>query len=79
MNPRPKQTHNADAIAGAALITLGAIALIVRLGLFTFTIVPVEVLQWWPLLLIVLGVGLWAHEQDRRRSTSQEREAKYVR
>jgi len=79
MNPRPKQTHDADAIAGAALITIGALALIVRLGLFTINILPLEVLQWWPLLLIVIGVGLWAHEQEQRESTTQEREAKYVR
>jgi hypothetical protein len=37
------------------------------------------VLQWWPLLLIVVGVGLWAAEQKHRESSTQEREAKYVR
>jgi hypothetical protein len=79
MNPRRKETHNADAIAGAALITIGAIALIVRLGLFTINSLPLEVLQWWPLLLIVIGVGLWAHEQEQRGGSTQEREAKYVR
>jgi hypothetical protein len=79
MNPRHKQSKNADAVAGAALIAIGTIAIIAKLGLFTTSIVPLEILQWWPLLLIALGVGLWAYEQENRGKRSREREAKYVR
>lgn len=79
MNPRHKTTNDSDAIAGAALITIGMTAVIVRLGWLTINILPQDVLQWWPLLLIVLGVGLWAHEQENREKSNRERETKYVR
>lgn len=80
MNSRSKQAHDSDAIAGAALVTIGTIALIARLGLLTFQTISAELLQWWPLLLIVLGVGLWAFEQESREKQSHgPEEAKYVR
>lgn len=80
MNTRPKQAHDSDAIAGTALITIGTLGLIARLGLLTIKTIPADVLQWWPLLLIVLGVGLWAFEQESRERQSHGREeAKYVR
>jgi hypothetical protein len=79
MNDRPKQFRNSDAIAGGALIAVGTLALIAKLGLLTITIVSAVVLRWWPLLLIVLGVGLWAFEQESEEESCRRGEAKYVR
>lgn len=74
---RRHTADNADLIAGALLISVGTLALIVRLGLLTITLVPEELSRWWPLLLIVVGVALWAFERDRRQS-HRGREANYV-
>ena len=79
MNPRQTPSNASDMIAGAALITIGAIALVVRLGLLNINIVSQDLLHWWPLLLIVLGVGLWAFEQEQRSKPTRGREARYVR
>jgi hypothetical protein len=78
MNPRPTRTHYADAVAGAVLITLGTLGLVVRLGWLTIATLPPAVQQWWPLLLIVVGVALWAVEQEPRVKSRTRREANYV-
>lgn len=44
--------------AAIALITIGAIALAVNLDLFQLDLVGL-IKKWWPLVLIVLGVGLF--------------------
>ncbi len=74
---RQNRTSKSDIIAGSVLITIGIIGLIARLGMFSIPVVPHELLRWWPLLLIVTGVGLWAFERDgygRRRSRREARD-----
>ena len=78
MISQQKQASYADAIAGALLISVGTLALVVRLGLLTINLVPQDVLQWWPLLLIVVGVGLWAVDHDCPAAQQPRPEAKYV-
>ncbi len=77
MHPR-QNASNTDIIAGALLISVGTVALVVRLGLLTITLIPQELLRWWPLLLIVVGVALWAFEHDYHERSHRRREAKYV-
>ena len=78
MNPQQTRANYEDAIAGAILISIGTLALIVRLGVLTVSLVPQELVRWWPLLLIVVGVGLWAIDHDCRLEHQPRREAKYV-
>ena len=49
--------------AAVALITIGAIALAVNLDLFELDLVRL-IKKWWPLVLIVLGVGLFFTPDD---------------
>lgn len=44
--------------AAIALIAIGAIALAVNLDLFELDLVGL-IKKWWPLVLIVLGIGLF--------------------
>ncbi len=78
MHPRQNHTNNSDIIASALLVSLGSLGVIVRLGWLTIMQVPQEVIQWWPLLLIVVGVGLWAFDHGHRQESNRRREAKYV-
>jgi len=74
----PNSAHNTDIIAGALLVSIGTLALVVRLGLLTINVVPQSVVRLWPLLLIVVGVGLWSFERDHGPRQRRNREAKYV-
>ena len=49
--------------AAVALITIGAIALAVNLDLFELDLVGL-IKKWWPLVLIVLEVGLFFTPDD---------------
>ncbi|MGB4062216.1 MAG: DUF5668 domain-containing protein [Azonexus sp.] len=49
--------------AAVALIAIGAIALAVNLDLFELDLVGL-IRKWWPLVLIVLGVGLFFTPDD---------------
>ncbi len=53
--------------AAIALIVIGAVALGVNLDLFELDLVAL-IKKWWPLALIVLGVGLFLTPDDRQRS-----------
>ncbi|PKO48650.1 MAG: hypothetical protein CVU31_04065 [Betaproteobacteria bacterium HGW-Betaproteobacteria-4] len=52
--------------AAIALIAIGAIALAVNLDLFELDLVGL-IKKWWPLVLILLGVGLFFTPDDRAR------------
>lgn len=45
-------------VAAIVLIVIGALALAVNLDLIVFDLVQI-VRTWWPLLLILVGVGLF--------------------
>ncbi|MBS1131769.1 MAG: hypothetical protein H6R16_2771 [Proteobacteria bacterium] len=49
-----------------ALIVIGALALGVNLDLFELDLVAL-IRKWWPLVLIVLGVGLFFTPDDSGR------------
>ena len=66
------QLHNErgyaqDMVAGSALILVGIMLLIDRVGDFVIRYTPrlQQVQQWWPLLLIVLGIGLLVADRFR--------------
>ena len=75
---RSRTANNTDIIAGALLISVGTLALIVRLSVITIALIPDEVTRWWPLLLIVVGVALWAFEHDHPEPSHRRREATNV-
>lgn len=52
--------------AAIALIALGAIALAVNLDLFELDLVGL-IKKWWPLVLILLGVGLFFTPDDQSK------------
>jgi hypothetical protein len=49
--------------AAIALIVIGAVALAVNLDLFELDLVGL-IKKWWPLVLIVLGIGLFFTPDD---------------
>ena len=58
-----RRLHMKGNFAAVALITIGAIALAVNLDLFELDLVGL-IKKWWPLVLIVLGVGLFFTPDD---------------
>ncbi len=70
MQLRDERGYVQDMVAGSALILVGVMLLIDRLGQFVLTYMPrlQTVQQWWPLLLIVLGTGLLVSERLRSRA-----------
>ena len=58
-------------IAATALVVLGIWFLGRNLGWFTLNVV--ELLStWWPLLLIAVGIGMFAMPKERMRSTDSK-------
>lgn len=59
-----------DVVAGSALILVGLVLLVDRLGTFVLRFTPrlQEVQQWWPVLLIGLGAGLLVCDRLRSRA-----------
>jgi len=51
-----------------ALIVIGALALAVNLNLLEFDLVAL-LQKWWPLVLIMLGVGLFFTPDDGGKRT----------
>ena len=53
-----------DVIAGTILVMLGFAGLLVRLGVLDFSNAPqwTAIEQWWPLLLIIVGLVTWLAE-----------------
>jgi len=66
MSPHKAQATVADAIAGTTLIILGFVGMLVRLGVLTFSQAPQwsGLEQWWPLLLIIVGLVVWLIDME---------------
>jgi hypothetical protein len=56
-----------DVVIATALIVAGSAALVARLDLSYLPELS-KLVQWWPMLLIVLGAVLWRLEHTSRRS-----------
>jgi uncharacterized membrane protein YwaF len=69
MQLRDDRGYVQDMVAGSALILVGIVLLIDRLGDFILRYTPrlQQVQQWWPLALIVLGAALLVSERLRVR------------
>lgn len=66
MSPKKLHATVADAVAGTTLIILGFVGLLVRLGVLSFSQAPQwsGLEQWWPLLLIIVGLVVWLIEME---------------
>jgi len=60
------QAATADVVAGITLIILGFAGALVRLGVLDFSHVPQwgAIEQWWPLLLIIVGLVVWLADME---------------
>ncbi len=67
---RNERGYVEDVVAGSALILVGIMLMVDRLGSFILRYTPrlQQVQQWWPLVLIITGVALLISERARRRS-----------
>ncbi len=67
---RNERGYVEDVVAGSALILIGIMLLIDRLGTFILRYTPrlQQLQQWWPLMLVITGVVLLISERARRRS-----------
>ena len=85
MYPRNHMAKTQDVVAGVALILIGSIGFIARLGFLDFDQLPKNVQYGWPLLLIAVGVVLLLAQiaSDRclrhARPSAGSRETNYVR
>jgi len=71
-----------DVIAGTILVMLGSAGLLVRLGVLDFSHVPqwTAIEQWWPLLLIIVGLVIWLgepHSAEAREDARGSVEIRY--
>ncbi len=67
---RNERGYVEDVVAGSALVLIGIMLLIDRLGNLILRYTPrlQQVQQWWPLMLIITGVTVLIAERARRRS-----------
>lgn len=54
-------------LVSVALILVGVVALAINFGLLDVDFVGL-IKKWWPLALVVLGIGLYFTPDDSRRS-----------
>jgi len=68
MRSRNLQSRPSDTIVGIVIATIGTLALLARLNVFTMGFnLPGDLVTWWPLLLISLGVVLLFLPERARR------------
>jgi hypothetical protein len=59
MNGNRLPSHPSDTLIGIVIATIGTLVLLARLNVFTIGFnLPGDLVTWWPLLLISLGVVL---------------------
>ena len=70
MSVRKIQAAIADVVAGTTLISLGLLGALVRLGVLDLTHVPqwAAIEQWWPLLLIIVGLVAWLADMEHNNA-----------
>jgi hypothetical protein len=69
-------TQNAavtDVVAGTILISVGLVGLLVRLGVLNLTHAPQwsAMEQWWPLLLIIVGLVVWLADMEQSEAAAR--------
>jgi len=68
MNGNRLQSHPSDTVIGIVIATIGTLVLLARLNVFTIGFnLPGDLVTWWPLLLISLGVVLLFLPEKARR------------
>ncbi|PYY17324.1 MAG: hypothetical protein DMG60_12050 [Acidobacteria bacterium] len=68
MNGNRLQSHPSDTVIGILIATIGTLVLLARLNVFTIGFnLPGDLVTWWPLLLISLGVVLLFLPEKARR------------
>jgi hypothetical protein len=68
MNGNRLPSHPSDTLIGIVIATIGTLVLLARLNVFTIGFnLPGDLVTWWPLLLISLGVVLLFLPEKARR------------
>jgi hypothetical protein len=68
MNGNRLPSHSSDTLIGIVIATIGTLVLLARLNVFTIGFnLPGDLVTWWPLLLISLGVVLLFLPEKARR------------
>ena len=68
MNGNRLQSHPSDTVIGIVIATIGTLVLLARLNVFIIGFnLPGDLVTWWPLLLISLGVVLLFLPEKARR------------
>lgn len=75
MSASKKQVAALDVLGGTSLIMVGVAGLLVRLGVLDFSRAPqwLAFEQWWPLLLIIVGLVVWLEEMASADVANQSR------
>ena len=75
MSVSKKQVAALDVLGGTSLIMAGMAGLLVRLGVLDFGRAPqwLAFEQWWPLLLIIVGLVVWLEEMTTAEVASASR------
>ena len=73
MSASKMQTAITDIIAGTTLIILGFAGALVRLGLLDISRLPQwsAIEQWWPLLLIIVGLVVWLADMEHNHEPAR--------
>ena len=68
MNGNRLPSHPSDTLIGILIATIGTLVLLARLNVFTIGFnLPGDLVTWWPLLLISLGIVLLFVPEKARR------------
>jgi len=68
MRSRSLQSRPSDTIIGIVIATIGTLALLARLNVFTMSFnLPGDLVTWWPMLLVSWGVVLLFLPERARR------------
>jgi hypothetical protein len=79
MSAAKKNLTLTDVVAGTTLIIVGLVGLLVRLGVLNLTHAPqwMAFEQWWPLLLIIVGLVVWLADMESSHAAGRSVEIRY--